>query len=184
MLVCLGIALGGLVGCGTDVSGARSIEGDESFAGMPNPGSIGEAIERFGHPDEMFAPAESGSHECIARWHEEGIDAQFIEWGAIGEEVRPCQVRPNLTLTHVTLRGDWETDSGLRTGDGMARLEELYDPGPVGSCAGYVGPDEARMLREVADPLGGPGSYLCTLGVVVAGGEVTAFVMSSLAASE
>jgi hypothetical protein len=91
-----------------------------------------------------------------------------------------------LNLTGVALHGDWETDVGLRIGDSVATLNDLYDPAGEGTCAAGLSRkrDAARMLRRVRDPLGGRGSYICTLGVVTTGGRVTAFVMSSRAASE
>ena len=189
LLVILAVAIG-LFGCGSGSDaggGLHLIEGDDSFAGMPNGGSLAEAIERLGAPDEMFSPDSEDSHECIAHWREAGVFAQFINWGALSSGAGPpCQPQVELTLIGATMHGDWETDSGLRIGDSVEKVDELYDPGAAGTCgAGFLKlRTPARMLRRVSDPLGGPGAYIGTLGVMTSSGEVTGFVMSSRAVSE
>lgn len=190
LLAILAVAAVGLLGCGSgsDAGGQwQVIEGDDSFAGMPNGGSLAEAIERLGVPDDMFSPDSEDSHECIARWRELGVTAQFINWGTINEGGGPpCQPQGELILIGATMHGDWETDAGLRVGDSIEKVEELYDPGAAETCgAGFLElRTPARMLDRISDPLGGPGAYICTLGVMTSDGEVTGFVMSSRAVSE
>ena len=183
----VGVSLVVISGCGSGGSRDLVIEGDRSFGGMRNPGTLDEAIERFGYPDELFSPYPETRYMCVARWKSEGIDAQFVNWGGVGaSDGPPCQPRSRLNLTGVALHGNWETDAGLKVGDSVARLNRLYEPDAEGTCSAGLSrkPDRARMLRQVRDPLGGPGSYICTLGVVISGGVVTGFVMSSRAASE
>jgi len=187
VLLLFGLGVGALGGCGSDGGQRLVIDGDKSFGGMPNPGTLKEAIKQFGYPDELVSPYPDSSYMCVARWKAQGIDAQFIAWGAVGATGGPpCGLRSQLTLTGVALLGDWETDKGLKVGDGVDKLNDLYDPGQVGTCAAGLARrrSKAQMLLRVSDPLGGPGSFICTLGVVVKGGTVTGFVMSSRAASE
>jgi hypothetical protein len=186
-LLVASLALSALMGCGSGGTHDFIIEGDQSFGGMPNPGSLARAIQQFGFPDQLYNPNPQTRYSCIARWEDDGITAQFIDWGGVGDASGPpCTPRSQMILTGVVLHGNWETDSGLRVGDSLERVNKLYHPGAKGTCAGGLWRRnlEARMLERVADPLGGPGSYLCTLGVMTSRSAVTGFVMSSRAASE
>jgi len=174
-----------LSGCGAgNDQHELEIDGDESFAGMPNPGSLSEAIALFGYPNQMYG-GPGDSIDCYVRWKPYGIKALFQNWGAVGGG-QTCAPRRDFVLTSVELRGAWHTDRGLKVGDSIEQLTSIYGIGGGARCADEVGGEgtDAWTMRSVKDPLGGPGSRLCTLGVIVARGKVVGFLMSNQNASE
>ena len=184
VLVSLCAALAVLVSAGCGSAPESVIQGDDSFAGMPNPGALDEAIRLFGPPDELYATEPDSNVMCRAEWKADGIEAIFRNLAAEPFEP-PCAHRKDFLLIGATLSGKWQTDRGLRVGDGAERIDQLYGDRKRERCYDMVNREETgRTLMRVADPLGGPGAYLCTLGVMVAHGQVTGFLVSSRAASE
>lgn len=160
------------------------IDGSRSFGGMPNPGSLQQAIDLFGAPASL--QGDDSRIGCTARWPELGIAATFANYGA-ARDGPACAPAKDFVLVEALLNGPrWITDRGLRIGDTVAKLQQQYPeathpPDCVGP--GLTDPDLWRLER-VADPLGGPGSYICTLAVVVRDQKVRTFELSSQAASE
>jgi hypothetical protein len=179
------IALMPLSGCGGSESQDHLIVGDESFAGMPNPGTLAQAIQRFGPPDELYSPDPEAIVACSAAWEEAGFTAQFRNYRAIGESGPPCQPAGQYTLSGAMLRGDWVTDRGLRVGDNADDLVSTYHLTEHSRCYNpTTNSAVAWTIEEVPDELGGPGATLCTLGAIVSHRRVTGFVLSNLSASE
>jgi hypothetical protein len=172
-----------LAGCGSTREDGQVIIGSRAFAGLHNPSTLVQAIGRFGPPSELFSP-DGASISCYARWNSQGIYGEFVDWSAVGDSSRPpCRPQSRYNLVGVTLRGAWHTDSGLRIGDPVGKIKRVYPYAKPGEC-GYRPSTNVLMLRWVADPLGGPGSQLCTLGALISGGKVAAFRMSNRDASE
>jgi hypothetical protein len=151
---------------------------------MPNPGSLSEAIKRFGYPDQIYGRAED-SIDCFAEWKQYGIKALFQNWGAAGGG-QTCAPHKDFVLTSVELRGSRSTDRGLEVGDPVDRVSSLYGIRGGVRCGDEVGAEKvtAWEIRSIKDKLGGPGSRLCTLGVLVAKGRVVGFTLSNLDADE
>lgn len=171
-------------GCGGSGGKTLEISGDGSFAGMRNPGSLAEAIDRFGYPDEIYG-RRGDIVDCYASWNRYGIKGLFQNWGASpGGQV--CAPRRDFALTSVDLRGKWSTDEGLAIGDPVKRMISVYGIRKGERCFDEVGRGGvlAWTIRSIGDPLGGPGARLCTLGAIVAKGKVAGFVMSNQGASE
>lgn len=182
--LCLSLLVCALAGCGSGSQPELVIQGDESFAGVPNPGTLGEAIRLFGTPDELYATEPESNVMCRAEWKSDGIEAMFRNLAAEPFEP-PCSPHKDFLLIGSRLSGEWQTDRGLRVGDGAVRVDQLYGDRKREPCYDMVDHEETGWtLMRVADPLGGPGAYLCTLGVVVVDGQLTGFLISSLAASE
>lgn len=160
------------------------IQGDKSFAGMSNPGTLAEAIDRFGYPDQIYS-RPGDSIDCIASWKKDGIKALFQNWGAI-QGGQACAPRKDFTLTSVELRGKWSTDRGLAIGEPVKQMISAYGISKGERCFDEVGSGVplAWTIYSIKDQLGGPGSRLCTLGAIVAHGKVVGFVMSNQNASE
>jgi hypothetical protein len=163
---------------------ARSLGVDpSSFGGMPNPSTLRRAIDRFGQPTVMRS--DGSAVDCAVRWDDLGIRALFQDFGATGTVA--CRPEASYTLSYAFLSGPrWVTDRGVRLGDPLATLTHAYPHAvhPVAcSTDSQMGP-EWWQLASVADPLGGPGSYICTLAARVQRGIVTEFELSSTAASE
>lgn len=152
------------------------------FGGMSNPGSLQRATRIFGRPTTAFA--DSSPVDCDVRWDDLGIRALFQDFGAPSGQ---CQPQSQFNLSMVTLSGPrWVTAAGLRLGDSVAALRRDYPqaPSPADCSVDTPLPPSSFRLGRVPDPLGGPGSYICTLAAVVSHGVVTEFVLSSAAASE
>lgn len=178
------LAVLALAGCGSGSEQELVIQGDESFAGVPNPGTLDEAIQRFGPPDELYATEPESNVMCRAEWRPDGIKAMFRNLAAEPFEP-PCSPHKDFLLIGARLSGEWQTDRGLRVGDGAELVEELYGDRKRERCYNVVDYEETGwILMRVADPLGGPGAYLCTLGVMVVDRQVTGFLISSRSASE
>jgi hypothetical protein len=173
-----------LAGCGAGTGPHLRIDGERSFDGMSNPGTLVQAIDRFGYPDRIYSHAAEPM-SCYATWREYGITALFQNWGAVGGD-RPCMPTRAFRLSSVELRGAWSTDKGLTVGDPVGRLVSIYGITRSERCEDEVGARStlAYTIDSVPDPLGGPGSRLCTLGAIVSGGKVRGFVMSNRGASE
>lgn len=180
LVVCL-LLLGG---CGTGHQVQLRIEGDRSFGGMPNPGSLSEAIARFGYPDQIYGRAQD-TIDCFAGWKQYGIKALFQDWGAAGGG-QTCAPHKDFILTSVELRGPWSTDRGLKVGDSVDHSSSRYGIRRGVRCGDEVGAEKttAWTIRSIKDKLGGPGSRLCTLGVIVAKGRIVGFTLSNLDADE
>jgi hypothetical protein len=175
------------VGHGEPVRAARAprtliLDGATSFGGMPNPGSLQQAISRFGRPTTL----ESDPADCRVRWSELGITALFQDFGASASGT-PCHPARSFELSEAVLSGSrWSTERGLRLGAPLADLQRLY-PHAVNppDCATDRSPESSWWeLDNTRDELGGPGSFICTLSAIVKGGIVTKFQLSSRAASE
>jgi hypothetical protein len=161
---------------------SRLVVSDRTFDGLKNPGRLDDAIAHFGMPDELAGG--SSSVDCHAKWRQPGVEALFQLWGA-GSDTPPCKRTEPFLNSYARLTNRWKTDRGLAIGDPEARVRELYPDARRDTCGGPDGRGRpAWLLKQVADELGGPGSYLCTLGVETTDGKVVAFLLSSTAASE
>jgi hypothetical protein len=159
------------------------IQGSDSFGGMPNPGTLRQAIARFGRPSSM---QDDGSGvDCFVRWDALGIRALFQDFGAT--DSASCLPADAFTLSEASLTGSrWMTSTGVRIGDPLGQLRAAYpDAAHPADCVTDHVPDSSwwRLLRT-PDPLGGPGSFICTLAAIVRDGRVAQFELSSSAASE
>jgi V8-like Glu-specific endopeptidase len=169
---------------GSDVlASSLTIQGSASFGGMPNPGSLQQAIAHFGQPSAAHDDGEAV--DCDVEWKSLGIAAVFQDFGA--GATGPCRPERDFNLSDVVLSGSkWVTDQGLRIGDPVSDLTSKY-PGAANppDCAtdSVLGSQWWRLVKT-PDELGGPGSSICTLAARVEDGHVTHFELSSTAASE
>ncbi len=99
---------------------------DESIGGFPRNGTIGAAVEVLGVPT---ARLPGGVNQCVLKWPSRGITMDTVFPGA----ANPCGAKGNHLSTTVTDKR-WKTDAGLRVGDPVRRIQELYpDAGPPNS---------------------------------------------------
>jgi hypothetical protein len=180
-LACISVVLA-LSGCGS--GGALTIAGSRSFAGVPNGGTLRSAMRRFGTPTRIYSPNPSGQVDCVAEWSRYGVQAIYQDFADAGDG-EPCAPAGSFRLASVTLHGHWSTDTGLTLGDTVSRMSSLYPHARPRGCATDQPPSGVSWsLSRVADPLGGPGAFICTLAAVASHGRIVAFMMSNLGASE
>jgi len=91
---------------------------DESIGGFPRDGTIGDAVELLGVPT---ARLPGGLNQCELRRPTRGITMDTVFSGA----ANPCGPKGNHLSTTVTDKR-WTTDTGLRIGDPVGRIRELY----------------------------------------------------------
>lgn len=95
------------------------IQGDRAVGGLPIArGTLAQARQRFGTPSTVRARA-SGV-ECNAVWNRIGLRLAFLDFSG-----RACQDGVLVTAT-ITSRSAWRTALGLRVGDSVARVRQLY----------------------------------------------------------
>jgi len=95
------------------------IQGDRAVGGLQIArGTLAQARQRFGAPSSVRARA-SGV-ECNAAWNRIGLRLAFLDFSG-----RACQDGVLVTAT-ITSRSAWRTAVGLRVGDSVARIRQLY----------------------------------------------------------
>jgi len=81
-----------------------------------------DAVAAFGAPSSR-GQSEPRSRVCSVRWESRGVDVDFV--GAAG--CADAELRRQSWWFGMRLWGDdWMTDSGLRVGDTVTRIRELY----------------------------------------------------------
>jgi hypothetical protein len=130
-LVLIGSAQAGHTWTLSASSRAISIGGLRVYGGTVLPTYQG-AITRFGTPQtcvlrpfsERQKPASNYSR---VRWTTLGLSAEFITYGLIPDGGDACSKPHSVQLSTVTVTGTrWQTDRGLKVGDTVARLQQLY----------------------------------------------------------
>ena len=162
LALALAVALLGCGGSGDDlvISSARS------FAGVVNGGTLKSTLQRFGTPSQLYDPDQSGNVDCIAVWKRYGVEEHCLQDFAAQPPSR-ARRRRVFRLSEVTLRGSWSTDRGLRIGDTVAKMFSLYRTTITRGCVTDRVPNGTSWsLERTADPLGGPGAHICTLGAL------------------
>jgi hypothetical protein len=95
------------------------VQGDRAVGGLQIArGTLAQARQRFGAPTTVRSPA-SGV-ECNASWSRIGLRLAFLDFSG-----RACQDGGLVTAT-ITNRSAWRTAVGLRVGDPVARIRQLY----------------------------------------------------------
>jgi hypothetical protein len=177
--ICVALAV---CGCG-DVSQHRII-GSSSFDGVANGGNLRDAVSQLGRPTQLYSPGAGTPVDCVAEWASDGVQATYQDLADLPED-QPCEPASEFRLVDVTLRGRWTTDRGLRVGDPVSRISIVYTGAKLNGCVTDELPGGVVWsLHRVKDPLGAPGSYICTLAAVASHGKIIAFTMSNRGASE
>ena len=95
------------------------LHGDTSVAGLRiGRADLADARVRFGAPSTTRR--EQGV-ACVAAWPRIGLTLSFLDLSG----GNPCATGGLIRAT-VTSRGTWRTSKGLRKGDSVARLRQLY----------------------------------------------------------
>lgn len=171
-----------LSGCANDA--ALTINGSRSFAGVANGGTLQSAVRQLGPTTRLYSPDSGGQVDCVAEWTRYDVHAIYQDFADPGDG-EPCEPASEFRLSSVTLRGRWSTNRGLRVGDPVSRISVLYPDARQQGCVTDQPPGGVTWsLARIADPLGGPGAYICTLAAVASHGRVVAFMMSNRGASE
>jgi hypothetical protein len=142
------------------------VQGDRAVGGLRIArGTLAQARQRFGPPSTVRSRA-SGV-ECNANWPRIGLKLTFLDFSG-----RACQDGVLVTAT-ITSRSAWRTAVGLRVGDSVARIRQLY---PRASLHPASPPWTGYWLvtRRTCEEVGGiqyPG-----LLARVRGGRVTALI--------
>ena len=108
------------------------IQGDRSIGGLAlGRGTVEQAAARFGNP----ALRRSRPPSCLVAWPGLGLTITFLDFSG-----KPCRDGAAVVAT-ITNRGRWRTVLGLRVGDGVQRLRNLYPTATrhTGSLDGYRG---------------------------------------------
>ena len=131
----------------TAATPAFVIQGDKTVAGLQIARSTpANARARFGAPSSVRARLP---HSCFMRWSGIGLSLTFLDLS----ERRPCRSGVLVTAT-VTSRAHWRTALGLRVGDSIARLKQLF---PRATLRRNQGPWTGYWLitRRMCTELGG-----------------------------
>lgn len=95
------------------------VQGDRVVGGLQiGRGTLADARVRFGSPST--ARSRASGVECDVRWSRIGLKLVFLDFSG-----RACQDGVLVTAS-VTNRSAWRTAVGLRVGDSVARLRQLY----------------------------------------------------------
>jgi len=121
-------------------------------------GTLKGAIDAFGSPSNR----QGGYDTCTVTWINYGIQSEFA--GSFGV---PCDSRGRHSETTISQR-QWRTDKGLRIGDPLKRLRQLYP-----KAKRYIGKNWALLSR----PFGG--TRVPTLLATIKTGRITAFIVRS-----
>jgi len=119
LLVTLAIAVGGVAVASAGTS--RVIRSDEwigSFAVKKN-AKLGGAVSAFGTPSATVRIGDSG---CRLRWSRLGLTISFYNLG--GQDA--CGRATGFFQTATISGSGWRTAQGLRIGDGLARVRQLF----------------------------------------------------------
>lgn len=178
----------GVVGSGTiklaRVEPPLVIRGAESYGGVPNPGTLAQAMNRLGQPSIMRG--DSSGVDCRVSWRSLGIDALFQNFGATAPQP-PCRPAASFNLSDVLITGGrWITDTGVRVGDPVSKLLSAYPDAqsPADCVTDNIFTVGVRWrLRREPDP-NVMNSYICTLSALVNNGKVAGFELSNPGASE
>lgn len=131
---------------------------DESIGGFPRDGTTQAAIELLGVPTSRLP----GFNQCTLEWPARGIKMETL----FPSSANPCGPKGNHLSTTVTDKR-WETDTGLRVGDPVARIQELYPDAGSPNSDGIV----ELFTRDFS------GLPLPSLTATVAKGRVTALTL-------
>jgi len=110
---------------------AISVGGYRIYGGSVLPNYRG-AIDRFGTPQSCvlasFAPGQKPApNHSRARWTALGLSAEFITYGTIPDGGDACSKPQGVQLSILTVTDSrWHTTLGLKVGDTLARLQQLY----------------------------------------------------------
>lgn len=119
LVLVLVLALGALSGTAAAAPDPYVIQGDTTVAGLRIArADLADARARFGAPSTT---RRVQGVECLASWRRLGLVLAFLELSG-GD---PCRAGTLVRAT-VTERGRWRTARGLRKGDSVARLRQLY----------------------------------------------------------
>lgn len=95
------------------------IVGDVSVGGFARDGTVQDAIRVFGAP----ATRENQAYDkCTVSWPSQGVVMETYYTNAASD---PCGAKGRHVKTTVTDRR-WRTDKGLRIGDSLRKLRQLY----------------------------------------------------------
>lgn len=143
--------------------------------------SLQDAIAAFGAPSVCANVAED------VRWPSLGITGNFTTLGGFPPGVpqngclSPKWVQPD----HYILVGRWKTPLGLKIGDTVARLMELYPSAQRhGFRAGAGARGTGYWLTRRATPWNGPNAYFGRLIAMTRAGRVSGFYVSLQAEGE
>jgi hypothetical protein len=95
------------------------ITGDRSIAGFPRDGKVARAVTLFGQPQRR---EQLGYDSCVLVWPVWGITMN-VAYTNVPQNA--CSADAKHKQTTVTGRR-WRTSAGLRIGDTLSRLRQLY----------------------------------------------------------
>lgn len=114
--IALALVLAACGGSGDDYT----VEGDESFGGFARDATVARALELFGQPARREGV---GSRDrCTLVWPELGIRMETFEASGTERACGPPGKHVSTTLTGAR----WQTSEGLKIGDPVTRVRELY----------------------------------------------------------
>ena len=166
--MCLGLVAGGIFGTAASAApytvGVRA-NGHSVLAGVDlSRRPVGALIERLGEP--LTVP-DSRNNACLLRWPELGLRVWTANYGSAD----PCSPEGGLVQAAQVTKRLWRTGRGLRVGDTVRRLRDLYPAArkrygwwslvtaysPIGH-GGYYPKLGARGARRVTHLLLQPGA--------------------------
>jgi len=117
------------------------------------------AVKAFGHPGAL---RRRGKEDCAARWFRYGLRIELVDYSSRVA----CVDGGWIQVASMTSRR-WVTDEGLRIGDGLADLRDLYPDAERHGSKWWL----VRAYSEIGEP-----GWYGALTAVVHGGTVTGFV--------
>jgi len=153
----------------------------QQYLGTKSPGqgvtpTLGNAVKAFGAPASRVAGEPDGPG-CLTQWPKLALRAESEDFGASN---RPCANRAG--VQHFTVIGtgakQWATDRGLRVGDDVETLEELYPEAEVDQQQ-----EHTYRLIEEPSPIGDEGRVE-RLSAGVYDGRVVSLIVSPYGAGE
>jgi hypothetical protein len=140
-------------------TGLGEVQAIGDFKPSVNP-RLRAAVRAFGQPDRR----RGGGEICRVRWNRFGLTIIFQNFGGVDS----CGPRGLAQKAIVTGDRPWRTTKGLRLGDSVARIRQLY-PNARRTPRGF------RIISGIL-PFGRPVPY-AVLGARLQGGDVSAFTL-------
>jgi hypothetical protein len=160
------------------------IRGSQSYDGVPNPGTLAQALNHLGQPSTMRG--DGSGVDCNVTWRSLGIDALFQDFAATSGQPS-CRPNASFSLSDMMITGGrWVTDRGVRVGDPVAKLVSAYpDAQTPADCVtdNIFNVGVRWRLQRTPDP-SAINSYICTLAAYVNNGKVVGFELSNPGSSE
>ncbi len=134
-----------------------------------------QAVDRFGAPQSCvlrpFAVGQKpASNYSRVRWRSLGLQAEFITYGMISDGGDACSKPRDVQLSTLTATGtQWRTALGLRVGDTVARLQQLYPRALPHNNAFWIVTSKSVVGSVSTGPV---------FSVTIREGRVTSFVFS------